>query len=117
MHDKSGWIGRKKWFVKLRKGGLTRIERHAIVCVHAEVAQLVEHSTENASVVSSILSLGTVTILAFPRKGPEPASHLVQDPFSFWGLLVLTAKLIMDPEIWSTLKAIEETHTYLIASE
>jgi len=45
------------------KRGLTTSERHDIVVSqHAKVAQLVEHSTENAGVVSSILSLGTFHI-------------------------------------------------------
>ena len=48
--------------------GLTQIEGHAIVCTRAEVAQLVEHSTENASVVGSIPSLGTFTLPVSPEK-------------------------------------------------
>jgi hypothetical protein len=40
--------------------GLTKRTRHVIVVDVAKVAQLVEHSTENAGVVGSIPSLGTL---------------------------------------------------------
>ena len=40
------------------KKGLTNGREHGIVAQHAKVAQLVEHSTENAGVVGSIPSLG-----------------------------------------------------------
>ncbi len=52
---------------KVSKKGLTNSWEHGIVAQYAKVAQLVEHSTENAGVVGSIPSLGTV----FPK---EPAS-------------------------------------------
>jgi hypothetical protein len=44
---------------KLSKKGLTNSWEHGIVVQYAKVAQLVEHSTENAGVVGSIPSLGT----------------------------------------------------------
>jgi hypothetical protein len=44
--------------VKLSKKGLTNGREHGIVAPRAKVAQLVEHSTENAGVTSSILVLG-----------------------------------------------------------
>jgi hypothetical protein len=43
----------------IQKKVLTNHPGHAIVATHAEVAQLVEHSTENAGVAGSIPALGT----------------------------------------------------------
>lgn len=48
---------------KAVKKGLTKTEEHAILLPRAKIAQLVEHSTENASVVGSIPSLGTFSFL------------------------------------------------------
>jgi hypothetical protein len=48
--------GRKNGIIKLQSWLLFRLQR-------AEIAQLVEHATENRSVASSILALGIVFIL------------------------------------------------------
>ena len=45
-----------------------------IIHATAEVAQVVEHGTENAGVDSSSLSLGTISILGLVHRGSSRAS-------------------------------------------
>ena len=52
----------------------------------AEVAQLVEHSTENAGVVSSILSLGTLHTIE--NASSSFATRLRRFLFTRWMVLV-----------------------------
>ncbi len=57
--------------------GLTPRGEYGIIRLYsqtrqAKVAQLVEHSTENAGVVGSIPSLGIFAAQDIEQKGPEP---------------------------------------------
>ncbi len=58
--------------------GLTENTTHVIVwhvLKQAKVAQLVEHSTENAGVISSILILGTFSFLRRCKASSQAALH------------------------------------------
>ena len=57
---------------------------------HAKVAQLVEHSTENAGVVSSILSLGTFFFWK-TQKRVSIGSRSISGPVLFFAILAATA--------------------------
>lgn len=74
---------------KAVKKGLTKTEEHAILLPRAKIAQLVEHSTENASVVGSIPSLGTFPFLG-QNKIPREAGYKAYS----WGVFHLTQPLL-----------------------